>query len=90
MALKRWIAGSLMLACILCGCGKQQVEIGQAGSSGSGDPQAVQNTGSAAVDNTAGDATVDDELVDPPLGEDAVSEDAEQLPLSGLVICLDP
>ena len=90
MALKRWIAGSLMLACILCGCGTQQVETGQADSAGSGDPQAVQDTGSAALDDTDGDAAVDDELVDPPLGEDAVSEDAEQLPLSGLVICLDP
>ncbi|MCD8355286.1 MAG: N-acetylmuramoyl-L-alanine amidase [Clostridia bacterium] len=87
MALKRLIAGSLMIACILCGCGNQQSGAGQAGS-GSGEPQHVQD---AAGSGSAGeDASIEDELVDPPLGDEAASKEVEALPLSGLVICLDP
>lgn len=89
MALKRLIAGGLMIACILCGCGKQQIEMGQTGA-GSGEPQHAQDAGSASVGSTNEDAAVDDELIDPPLGDEAASEEAETLPLSGLVICLDP
>lgn len=84
MALKRWIAGSLLLVCLLCGCGRQ-VQAGQA-DSGSAQPQ--QDIGSAP--GSAQPAVTEEELVDPPLEEDAVSDDAEQLPLSGVVICLDP
>lgn len=84
MALKRWIAGSLLLVCLLCGCGKQ-VQAGQA-ASGSAQPQ--QDIGSAP--GSAEPAVTEEELVDPPLEEDAVSDDAEQLPLSDVVICLDP
>ena len=84
MALKRWIAGSLLLVCLLCGCGRQ-VQAVQA-DSGSAQPQ--QDIGSAP--GSAEPAVTEEELVDPPLEEDAVSDDAEQLPLSGVVICLDP
>lgn len=79
MALKRWVAGSLMLIFLLCGCGKQV----QAGSS------ADSETGSA-FGSTQLEAAADEEQIDPPLEEGAGRDDAEQLPLTGLTICLDP
>lgn len=86
MALKRGIAGAIMLVCLLCGCGKQQDQTTQ--SSGSAIVQQEMDEIGSASGGSSG--MTDDELVDPPLGDDAVSDDVQQLPLSGMVICLDP
>lgn len=86
MALKQWIVGGLTLICLLCGCGKQPVQTEQI--DGSAEVQQENNEIGSASGSSSG--MVDNELVDPPLGDDAVSDDVQQLPLSGLVICLDP
>ena len=78
MALKRLIASSVALACMLCGCS------GEITLPDSGAAQPVQDTGSSDT------GSADEALVDPPLEESVTQAEAEELQLSGLVICLDP
>lgn len=82
MALKQLIAGSLVLVCILCGCGSEN--------------SSVKCYAGGSTSNVAGSADIGsaaEEQVDPPLDEsitDADQQAATEQPLSGLVICLDP
>lgn len=82
MALKRLLAGGLVLVCVLCGCGSENRSVKGDDGGSTPDLAGSVNTGSAAG-----------EQVDPPLDEsvtDADQQAAEEQPLSGLVICLDP
>lgn len=96
MALRRWIF-CLLLTGILCGCGSSaapqttDTEIqnnGQTAQSGNADG------GQSVPDKAAGSAQAENptqELTDPPIDDEAAgAADGQNLPLSGLVICLDP
>lgn len=78
MALKRLIASSVALVCMLCGCGSEiTLPDGSA-------VQSVQAVGSGDI------GSADEVLVDSSLEESVTQAEVEELQLSGLVICLDP